>query len=182
MPAQEETKEEDDDKGEDEDGENELPLTIRPKRASSSRTTTTTKKQQQQGSGSASILLPHPRHGDVPSLPPSLKLWVARRVQQDRIVKTAYNKLVKVRHILVSLQPSLPSSRFSTPASLQAAFLQPAAQQALLLFYRQNKAGRKAGTTVGNALMSFKAFLQIARLELREGGGGREGGQPTTNS
>jgi len=106
----------------------------------------------------------------VPSLPPSLKRWVARRVQQDRIVKTAYNKLVKVRHILASLQPSLPSSRFSTPASLQAAFLQPAAQQALLLFYRQNKAGRKAGTTVGNALMSFKTFLQIARPELREGG------------
>jgi len=49
VPAQEETKQEDDDKGEDEDGENELAFTIRPKRASSSRSTTTTKKQQQQG-------------------------------------------------------------------------------------------------------------------------------------
>lgn len=104
------------------------------------------------GSGSASIPASSASWTDVLSLTPSLKRWVARRVQQDRIVKTAYNKFVEVRPILVSLQPFLPSSRFPTPASLQAALLQPAAQQALLLFHRQNKAGWKARTTVGNAL------------------------------
>jgi hypothetical protein len=60
----------------------------------------------------------------VSSLAPYLRRWLVRRLTQNKAYNTATSYMYYLNRTLLALQPSLPSLRCSTPASLQAAFLE----------------------------------------------------------
>jgi len=69
---------------------------------------------------------------NVPSCTHPLRCWLVQRLCESKAFNIAYYYLLAVKQALLTLRPSLPSTRSSTPASLQAALLQPAAQKAML--------------------------------------------------
>jgi len=115
----------------------------------------------------------------VPFLTPSLRRWIISRFNHRLSATTASLYLRSLTHTLLNLQPSLPSTPSSTPTSLQAALLQPAAQKAVITFYVKAEQ-RMSGP--GSALSVLNHFFAILKLELVRTQRGRtlavsEGGQ-----
>jgi len=117
----------------------------------------------------------------VPSLTPSLRHWIVRRCRHNKRHRTAYIHLVYLKKKLIELQSFLPSFPASSPASLQAALLQPAAQEALVGFYKTAKKSKRGPKHSLLALTQFCAILKLEMLRTKEGwmlvllGGGQEG-------
>jgi len=106
---------------------------------------------------------------NVPCLTPSLGRWLVRQLLTNKAHNTAHNYLLAVKQALLALQPSLPPSPSFSSETLQAAFHQPAAMTALLLYCNEKKeeGGReKNGGTALTALTALNHFLVLLKLKL----------------
>ena len=106
-----------------------------------------------------------------PSLTPSLSRWLIRQIRSNQAHTTAYGYIRCLRLAFLALQPALPSSPSSTPASLQAVFLQPDVQRALLLNSAQ-EARHLGQEDAARQATALKLFLAVLKLTLAHTEGG----------
>ena len=118
----------------------------------------------------------------IPSCTPSLRHWIVRQFRHDKSQRIAYAQLAHLARKILELQPFLPSSPASTPAFLQAALLQPAAQKALLSFYLKAEERKTGPESVLSALIHLFVIFRLEVCTKTQGrmlvvvGGGEEGG------
>jgi hypothetical protein len=107
---------------------------------------------------------------EVPTLTSPLERWLIRRLCENKAARTACGRLRNLRRALLALRPCLPSSRSSTPFSLQAALLQPVAQKAMFSYYKgMEERWRGRVWAAKEALSALKNVLGILKLRIVRG-------------